>query len=201
MNEMIISEIDEKSKFNFDFKEYKSIIYTVIFYSIGLFLGSYFYKEASSESLNKLIQPQEHSLLYLFSSNLCVYFSLFVVVVFLGFCLIGYPLINIVPALIGIETGIKCAYFFTNYSIKGIGYALIMIVPFIALFLTVIAFTIKISTDMSKNLVNMAKNGADTNGMDLKPYLKKYLILGLSMILASLANAGISTLLFSVVTI
>ncbi|MGN0521796.1 MAG: hypothetical protein ACI4IQ_04065, partial [Eubacterium sp.] len=201
MNEMIITEIEDNKKFNFDFKENRAIIYTIIFYSVGLFLGAYFYKIASGDSLNNLIKPEAHTLMYLFSSNLCIYFSLFIIVVFLGFCLIGYPLINLIPAIIGIETGIRCAYFFINYSIKGIGYALIMIIPFVALFQTVIAFTIKISTEMSKNLAKIAKNGSASEGIDIKPYLKKYLILGISIIIAAFVNAGLTTILFSVVTI
>lgn len=204
MEDLIINdeiESEEKEHFQFDFKEYKSIIYTLVFYTCGLAIGAYFYKAASGESLDKLIKPEQHTLLNLFTSNLCVYFSLFLIVVFLGFCLIGYPIINIIPAIIGIETGLKTSYFFINYSVKGIGYSLIMIIPFVALFMTVIAFAIKISTEMSKKLIDIATDKTDEKKLEIKPYLKKYLILGLCIIGAAFANAGLTTLLFSVVTI
>ncbi len=203
MDDLIITdEIPKQEKrFTFDFKEYKSIIYTLLFYTSGLALGSFFYKTASGESLDKLIKPAEQSLSVLFTSNLCVYFSLFLVVVFLGFCLIGYPIINIIPALIGIETGLRTAYFYVNFSVKGIGYSLIMIIPFVALFLTVIASAIKISTQMSKKLADMAMSKSEEKSLEIKPFLHTYLILGICVAAAAFAKAGLTALLFSVVTI
>lgn len=200
MNEIIINE-NEVKKFDFDFNKYKAIIYSFLFYTLGLVLGSYFYKITSGKAIENLVKPKEHSLIYLFSSNVCVYFALFFVVAFLGFCLIGYPFTNIVPMLLGIETGLKCGYFLINYSIKGLGYILIMIVPFIALFLTILSFTIKLSTDLSKSLIEIAKNNTNSNSLDVKPYLKKYLLLGLSIIVTAFADAGITTILFSIVSL
>lgn len=190
-----------KEKFEFNFHENKSLIYTVLFYCFGLFLGSYFYKIASGEALDKLIKPNEESLITLFTSDLCVYLSLFLVVVFLGFCLIGYPIINIIPLIIGIDAGLRIAYFYINYSVKGIGYSLIMIIPFTALFLTVIAYAIKISTELTKKLIELTTNKEFNKKLEVKPFLKSYLLLGLCVIGTAFLNAGMTKLLFSVVTI
>lgn len=190
-----------KKAFNFDFYEYKSVIYTALFYAFGLFIGSYFYKISATETLNDLLRPQQHSLVNLFISNFCVYFSLYVLVVFLGFCLIGYPIINIIPTVIGLATGLKASYLFMNYSIKGVGYSLIMLIPFAALFLTVIAFTINESTSLSKKLISITKNTDEHKELNLKPYVKKYLILALCILAISFVNACLTSLLFTVVTI
>lgn len=191
----------EKKAFSFDFYEYKSVIYTALFYAFGLFIGSYFYKISATETLNELLRPQEHSLANLFISNFCIYFSLYVLVVFLGFCLIGYPIINIIPTVIGLVTGLKASYLFINYSVKGIGYSIIMLIPFAALFLTVIAFTINESTSLSKELIHITKNTDKHSELNLKPYIKKYLILALCILIISFVNACLTSLLFTVVTI
>lgn len=195
------NENNDKKSFKFDFYEYKSVIYTALFYAFGLFIGSYFYKISATETLNELLRPQEHSLANLFISNFCVYFSLYVLVVFLGFCLIGYPIINIIPTVIGLVTGLKASYLFINYSVKGVGYSLIMLIPFAALFLTVIAFTIHESTSLSKKLISITKNTDEHNEFNLKPYVKKYLILALCILATSFVNACLTSLLFTVVTI
>lgn len=191
----------EKKDISELFEEYKSIIYTALFYSFGLFIGSYFYKMASTELLDSLLKPESQSIINLFISNFCIYFSLFLLVVFLGFCLIGYPIINIIPTVIGLVTGIRAAFFFTNYSVKGIGYSLVMLVPYIALFLTVIAFTIKLSTSLSKELIGLTKNSDEHTELSLKPYIRKYLLFALCIAITSLIDAGLTNLLFTIVTI
>lgn len=192
---------DKKFKINFDFLESRAMLYAAIFYCCGLFLGSNLYKIVQSEGLNKLLKPENQSLLNLFSENLCIYMAVFLIVVFLGFCLIGYPLINIIPAVIGIIYGMKIAYFYINYSTKGVGYSIIMLVPFAALFLTVIGYSIDISAKMSKKLIDITKNGLNGEKYDIKPYLKQFLILGVLIIVLSFASAGMTTLLTGVVTI
>lgn len=195
------SDSENKKAFSFDFYEYKSVIYTALFYAFGLFIGSYFYKISATETLNELLKPQEQTLANLFVSNFCIYFSLYVLVVFLGFCLIGYPIINIIPTVIGLATGLRASYLFVNYSIKGVGYSLIMLIPFAALFLTVIAFTINESTSLSKELISITKNTNEHGELNLKPYVKKYLILALCILITSFINACLTSLLFTVVTI
>lgn len=194
---------NNKEKFDFEhfFKDNKSIIYTALFYSFGLFIGSYFYKIASTDTLNALLKPESHSVLSMFISNFCIYFSLYVLVVFFGFCLIGYPIINIIPTVIGIVTGIRASYLFLNYSTKGVGYSLIMLIPYIALFLTVIAFAIKQSTSLSKQLVSVTKSSEENSTFSIKPYVKKYLILALCVAVTALIDAGLTSLLYTVVTI
>lgn len=191
----------EKKDFSEIFEEYKSIIYTALFYAFGLFIGAYFYKISSTEALDALLKPESHSLFSMFISNFCIYFSIYVLVVFLGFCLIGYPIINIIPTVIGIAGGIKASFLFINYSVKGIGYSLVMLVPYIALFLTVIAFTIQLSSSLSKQLISITKNTDEHTELNLKPYVKKYLILALCIVVTSFVDAALTGLLFTVVTI
>lgn len=194
---------EKKSNIDFEkfFTENKSVIYTALFYSFGLFLGAYFYKIAANDTLDALLIPENHGLLNMFVSNFCIYFSIYVIVVFLGFCLIGYPFINIIPLVIGISVGIRAAYLFINYSSKGVGYALIMLVPYTALFLTVISFAVNESAALSKKLIMLTKNKSSVSEFSLMPHIKKYIILAVGVALTAITDAGLTCLLFSVVTI
>lgn len=195
-------EKERKIKFEFEFSDFKSVLYTGLFYLFGLFLGSYFYKITQFENIDKLLAPSSNDFLELFIANFCVYFSIFVLVVFLGFCLIGFPVVNAVPMTVGIFTGIKLAYYFVNYGVKGVGYSLIMIVPFSALFVTVIALTIEISTNLSQNIMDCTKNAdSSENNIDIKDYTKKYLIYAVLILAVSAVNSVMTCLLYSVVTI
>ncbi len=204
MSEDLLSEElipDKKKKISLSFTEYKSFIYTVLFYSFGLFIGSYFYKITQFESLNNLLEAKSIDFLSLFFSSFCIYFSLFLLVMFLGFCMIGYPIINIIPTVIGISSGLRICYYLINYNLKGFGYSLIMIIPFSALLLTVIAYSIELSTRLSKNIYSLAKKDSTYDSIDIKKYIKKYLFYSLLILITAALNSAITCLLYSVVTI
>lgn len=195
-----LAEIKEESKKGFSFEENKFAFYSGLFYALGLFLGSYFYKLAQSDKLNNLVAIKDNDFKTLLLSDFCLYFSIFLIAAFLGFCLISKPIIYSIPILIGIATGIRIAYYFVNYSTKGVGYSLIMIIPYIALFITVISFTINTSNNLSSKLINLTK-GEGEKKFELTPYLKKYLLYFGIIIAVSLFDSGLTKMLFSVVTI
>lgn len=198
------TEDADKKKFNiseyFDFDKDKYLIYSLLFYLCGLMIGVSFYKSITSDTLDKILKPDDSSLINLFLSNVTVYMFLFIIVVFLGLCLIGYPIMNIIPAFLGIEYGLKIGYYFVNYNMKGVGYSVLMIVPFCTLFALLISYTLSISAQMSKSLLEITKEG-NSEKFDIKPYMKKYSIVGSIIIVASFFNAGITVLLYQIVTI
>lgn len=198
--ENMLETTNKDEKVNFNFSDNRFIFYCGLFYAVGLFLGSYFYKLAQSEKLNELVMIKDNSFTNLMFSNFCAYFSLFLITAFLGFCLISTPLINIVPLFIGAATGGRLSYYFINYSAKGVGYSLIMIVPYIALLITTIAYTMKVSVELSSKMRDMVK-GESKQPFELNPYLKQYLLLAAAIIAVSLVDSGLTKLLFSVVTI
>ena len=178
----------------------KTVIYSIVFYACSLAIGTVLYRLLQSSALDSVLKPSDANLSKLFSQNICNYLSLFLITVFLAFCLIGYGLINIIPCVIGIQVGMKAAYFYINCQAKGVGYTILMIAPFAALFLTVLIFVIQTSSNMSKQIVDITKNNLDYK-LDVKPTLRKFLIYGLIIIAFSGVCALIETLLKSVVTI
>ena len=190
----------KEDKPKFSFKENKFIFYSSLFYSFGLFIGAYFYKLVQNDKLNNLVAIHDDEFISLLLSNFCLYFSVFLITAFLGFCMIGKPIEYIVPIIIGIGVGCRISYYFVNFNSKGVGYCLIMILPYIALFMTVISYTINTSSRLSTQLFLLTK-GEGNNDFELFPYIKKYLIYFALIIAVTALDSILTKLLFSVVTI
>ena len=85
----------------------KTVIYSIVFYACSLAIGTVLYRLLQSSALDSVLKPSNANFSKLFSQNICNYLSLFLITVFLAFCLIGYGLINIIPCVIGIQVGMK----------------------------------------------------------------------------------------------
>lgn len=184
----------------------KELIYPFLFYIAGLILGSFFFTNINNTKLSALMQAafklNESGFDSIFLNKFCVYFSLFTVTVLLGLCLIGFPFINIIPFLSGIEIALRTSFYYVNYSVKGIGYALLIIIPESAAFIAVLLYTIKTSTLLSKNIYNITTKKTDmTEDLNLKSYLKSFLIYGAIVVIISLVNALATYLLESLITL
>lgn len=194
--------IKEKKDFYTIFTENKTFIYSIIFYFAGLLCGSFIYKKCQNDILNEVLASTNEPFIQLFINNMSFYFLLFTISVLLGLCLVGFPFINFIPMFIGFETGMKIAYYYINYNVKGMGYSLIMIAPFVCFYLTIIMYSISLSYDISKNIYNITiKKENCEDEFDYKIYLKKYLIYAAIIFLVALINTAISTALNGIVTI
>ena len=184
-----------------DNKEY---IYPALFYIAGLLLGSFCYNIVNNSALSKLIETAFASsvsgLFSLFLNRFSLYFSVYVLCVFLGMCLIGFPFINIVPLLMGCEIAIKTAHYYVNFGVKGVGFAMLMIIPEGAAIATILIFSIKNSNALSKDIFSVAAKG-ETTQIDIKRYFRRYLIYGLIVCLTALINALASYLLGAIIKI
>ena len=78
----------------FRWETHRTYIYSLVFYTCGLALGSVLYRQIRSDTVNALLRVGENRFLQLFLNDFCLYFSIFLVTVFLGFCMIGFPLIH-----------------------------------------------------------------------------------------------------------
>lgn len=112
---------EEKESFDFIkfFSENKTFIYSVLFYFCGLLGGSFMYKKCQNDVLNKILACGDESFIQLLTNNISVYFLLFALSLLMGLCLVGFPFINLIPMYIGFEAGMKVAYYYINYSVKG----------------------------------------------------------------------------------
>lgn len=168
------------------------IVYICVYFA-GLIIGSLLYKNIYTRINNELFEDvfnyQSDDFLETFFSKLSIYLSVYLITVLIGLCVIGYPIVCSVPFLCGIEIALKLSYFYNLYNFKGFGYSLLIIIPEASMFILVLIYAIKSAGDMSKNLMQIARNNASNNEVSIKSYLKSFLIYGSEIIAISLINA------------
>jgi len=192
----------DKKTFYEIFTEYKTVFYCSLFFAAGLLCGAFLYKKCATDVLDEIITASgTNDFLNLFINNLGFYMLVFSLTVLLGVCLIGFPVINAVPLVIGIQAGLKIAYYYLNYGFKGFGYSILMIAPFVCSFLTVIVYTISLSSELSKKIYNVTTGKADDEKIEYKTYMKKYLLYALLTVGVALLNSGITAALGGIVAI
>lgn len=206
MDDITISNKKEKINIIDAILDNKDYIYPACFYIGGLILGTFFFEylnhSAFSKVMDDVFKLTQSAFADIFLNRLSLYFSLFSVTVFLGMCLVGFPIINAIPLICGVETALKVSYYYVNYSAKGIGYSVLMIIPECAAFLTVLIYTIKLSAQLSKNIYAFTTKKTDTEeNFTLSPYLKSFFIYALCVTVISAVNAAIIYLLANIITI
>ena len=183
------------------FTENKTFLYSVIFYAAGLFCGSYVYQKCQNDILNNVLAMSNDEFLQMFLNSLSLYMLIFAVSVLLGLCLVGFPIINLIPLLIGFEAGMRIAFYYINYGVKGVGYSFLMVAPFVCLFLTVIIHSVSISYDISKKIYDITIKKSEIENFNYKSYLKKYLLCAGMLVIVALVNTAVSSVLSGIIAI
>ncbi len=185
------------------FKKNKTIIYSIFFYSAGLLFGAFIYKKFQGDTIDSLIISGSYSLfLQQFFHNLARYYLVFSITVLLGICLIGFPIINVIPIILGFETAIRISYYYCNFGIRGFGYSMLMIAPFACLLLTIIILTISKSFELSKKIYDLTvKKDLDNVEINYKSYLRSYLIYGIMILIAAAADSVAATALGGIIVL
>lgn len=185
------------------FEENKCYIPSILCYVFGLFLGSVIASKLNVYSaINDLFAIKSQSFLNIFTNNLCLFLCLYCVTVLLGVCIIGFPIINIIPFVIGIEIAIKISYFYTQFSTKGIGYCLLIVCPEASAFFTIILYTITNSNILSRNIFDISTKNSDTLiSNDIKMYLNNYLKYLVVIIFITIINTVAEFLLGQIISI
>lgn len=194
----------EKREFNFFefYQKNKVLIYSIIFYSGGLISGGFIYKKCKSDTLSSIFEISHHGFSQELINNLSFYFLVFSVSVLLGLCLIGFPFMNLIPFTIGLQTGMKIGCFYISYGFRGFGYTLLMIAPFVCLFMTVIIQSISKSYMLSRHIYDLTIKKADTAcTFNYKLYLKSFAIYGLLIAAIALINTVLTQALSPIITI
>ena len=198
------AEIKKEKKSLYEiFTEYKTVIYSSVFFAAGLLCGALLYKNCRTDALDEIIKTAAgNDFLNLFINNLGFYFLVFALTVLLGICLVGFPIINAVPLIIGVQAGLEIAYYYLNFGFKGFGYCILMIAPFVSSFLTVIVYTVSLSSELSRKIYDLTIGKKDTaEKIEYKKYMKKYLLYAIMIVIVALVNSGITAALSGIITI
>ncbi len=201
--ENINFEIVNDKKFDFKtfFQNNKESVYSIIFYVFGLILGSYFYAVSKSEAVNTVLTEVTKSFSVAVVANLMLYLSLFLLIVLMGFSLIGFAVMNFIPVIAGIFYGMKCACYFSLYSGKGIGYILLLIAPVSALLISLIVYALSCNSKLSKTIYEAVKNKNRDNTFSVKSLLIEIIIQVVLFSAHAVINASLSVGLENIITI
>lgn len=197
------------TKESFDFDDFleknKEYIFLLLIYVAGLLAGSLLFKSLDlskySSYVSDFLTVKGDSLLSVAVDRLSVYLIIYVFTILLGLCIIGFPIINLVPLLCGFEVAIKIAFYYNLYSLKGIGYSLLMIAPEAAVFMVILFFTISASKKLSKNIFDISVQKNSKKQIVLADYLKSFLKYGAEIIVISFVNSLIIYLFNSIIKI
>lgn len=203
MKDLAVSK--EKIDFRAFLDKNKEYIYLLLIYFSGILAGSLLFKSLNlskySSYISDFLTVKNDSLLSVAVDRLSIYLLIYVFTILLGLCIIGFPVINLLPLLCGFEVAIKIAFYYNIYSLKGIGYSLLMIVPETAAFMVVLFFTISASKDLSKNIFDISIQKNNENKIVLSNYLKLFLRYGAEIIVISFTNSLIIYLFNSIIKI
>ena len=179
-------------------------LYQLVFYIAGMVLGVWLFRALNlskySSTIEDFILIKNDSLINIIVDRLSIYVLVYVVTILLGLCLIGFPVINIIPLVCGVELSLKLSFIYSLYSVKGIGYSVLMIIPEATAFLVLLFYTIKDSKDLSRFLFNISKNNLESE-IDLKQYLKKFMLYCIGIISISILNSIMMYLFNSIIKI
>ncbi len=184
---------EHKIDFQSLFEANKNYVYSVLFYLIGLLLGTFIYEGIQSESVNSRIHTVlnltvQNQLLQLFLNRLSVYLILFCITVLMGLFVIGFTLTNCIPIITGCIIGVKLAYYYVSFGMKGIGYSALLILPESAILMTVIIYCIQTSSNLSREVLQSLKKEDTALRSDVKPYLKQYFLYFILLIISAFVN-------------
>ncbi len=196
--------IDKKSiNVSVIYDNYNEYVIPLACYVFGLFIGSIISsKFGVFDDLISIFKSSSTTFLSIFFNRLSVYLCIYCVALLFGLCIVGYPFINIIPLFIGFEIAIKISYYYTQFSVKGFGYSLLLICPEIASFMTVILYSITNSNNLSQLIYNTATKKSDTlQSNDIKVYLKNYMLYSVYIVTIALINAVLEYLLNTIISI
>lgn len=204
-----ISDFNIKEKHEFSISDFliknKTYIIILTIYFLGVVLASFCYKyigEYGKEVLkNALFSENSKSVLNIFLNDIFVYFSVYAVTLVFGLCSIGIPIIYFMPLLNGFAVSLEINYLYSNYGIKGVGYSLLLIIPAATLFSAILFITIFDSVNMSKLIFESAFKEQKTAKIDVKSYLKKFAVYGILIIVISLIDSALISMISTVVSI
>lgn len=182
----------------------KDIIFSLLFYISGLILGSSLYKILDDSSvhnvINQISKGSSGGFIPIFLNNICVYLITFLLCFMLGLCIIGFSFVKFIPLICGFEIALKLSYYYVNFGAKGVGYALLILLPSISLLITIIVLTTDLSSNLSKYLYRLVnKKSGIIENFNLKSYLIKYFIYAIFIVVSSVLGALLNYLLSSLI--
>ncbi len=177
----------------------RTVILTALFIC-GLLLGSVSVKNADANILEKIKELTENFILQKNSQSILQNFAasagtdtIFILLsVMFGLCIIGEPILWLLPLIRGLGIGLSSGYIYKTYNLQGVMYCLAII--FIPTMLSVAATIIscKESIITSREIFNTLKENKPLNKPD---YFKLFIIRNLILYGLMLFSSGLGSAL------
>lgn len=135
----------KKSKYNYRIYNGKSIkkilensriYFMTAFFALGMLIGasslnneSILFEKTSQIIESYTLLKSDQGILMNFCNSLTVSAVFVFINLFLGFSMIGYPLLLFLPFLRGLGIGMVCGYLYSAFKLTGLGYSILVIYP------------------------------------------------------------------------
>ena len=184
------------------FKNNSFLIIVTVIFTIGFFIGIFsinsfsYLKGYSTDYIAEYISLRsDTSFGSIFISSFFGFLSELFVLFLLGASLFGIITVPAAMLIKGITLGGVTAYLYSTFSLKGIAFNAVIIIPPTLVFLIFLLLCTRESVRFSIKLSSLTlPKGLPVNlALDFKDYTIKYLILALSTVVCALIDAIIST--------
>jgi hypothetical protein len=186
----------KRRKMNLPKFDYRNFFFFSLFFC-GLILGVLTIKDDNTELnnvlktffVNYISRKNAISILecLLDSSILTLTIPFFTFI--LGLCAVGGPIIIAIPTFVGIVVGMATGILYSQYTLQGLGYCALVIMPSVAIVIGTLLKSCNESINMSVEIIYMIIGGnRTTRTNELKEYCIKYLVLCVPFILAAVLN-------------
>ncbi len=196
----------KKSKYNYRIYNGKSIrkilensrIYLMTaFFAAGMIIGAVSLNNESIiiEKISQIIESytllkSNQGILMNFCNSITVGAIFLLVNLFLGFSMIGYPLLLLLPFLRGLGMGLVCGYLYSAFKLTGLGYSILVIYPGAIVSTFALFMACNDSCEYSKNAYLKAIRGRGQFEKDeTKVYLLRQLVFFGILMASSLLDA------------
>lgn len=180
-----------------------SRIYLIsVLFAAGLVTGALLlkYNSDATENISVIFDSYssirtEQGIIINFLNTFGVNVIFFICSIFLGFSLIGYPFLMLLPLVKGMGLGALTGFLYSQFALKGFGYCVLMIFPGAAVASLALIAACNDSCEYSRNAYSKAIRG---RGQFEKDETRVYLLRQLVFLGVCAISSGIDTLFYEI---
>ena len=188
--------------------ESRRIVILLCLFICGLIIGSFSVKNNDSLLsaqlediiMSAILKKQSITYLNAFFDSLIINLVFLISAFALGLCAIGIPAIALLPLIKGFSMGITGAYIYSNYSVKGVCYCLLILFPAQIIMSAVLIIACNEGFYMSADLFSTLNNSISKEKNLIRMYLTRFGVLFVFTVAASLIDAALTRLFSSLFT-
>ncbi len=190
------SVVIKRRRMNIPRFNYKNLVFFVLFFC-GLIIGVLTMKNETSTLkdifseffVQYITNKSNESFFNCFLDSLFIIIMPTIVTYIFGLCAVGLPIIIAIPTLTGIAVGMAIGFLYSSYSLQGLGYAALIIIPSLAVVIATLIKCCSEAINMSIEIIaGISGYQSQNRRNELKDYCLRFLIFFIPLILSALLN-------------